>query len=76
MRNCDAKNNMPIRKFSYCLPDVKYCMFKHYCSTMYCSSMWFDSIVSSMRKLNIAYNNNLMKILNLSKYNSVSEIRL
>ena len=41
---------------------------------MYCSSMWFDSTVTSMRKLKIAYNNSLRKIQNLSKYNSASEM--
>ena len=38
-----ANVNMLLRKFSYCSPVVKCCMFKSYCSTMYCSSMWFDS---------------------------------
>ena len=49
-------------------------MFKSYCSTMYCFSMWFDSTVTSMKKLNIAYNNGLRRILNLPKYNSASEM--
>ena len=49
-------------------------MFKSYCSTMYCSSMRFDSTVTSMTKLKIAYNNSLRRILNLSKYNSASEM--
>ena len=49
-------------------------MFKSYCSTMYCSSMWFDSTVTSMRKLKIAYNNGLRRILNLLKYNRASEM--
>ena len=55
---------MLLRKFSYCSPDVKCCMFKSYCSTMYCSSMWFDSTVTSMRKL---------KLLTTTVYNSTSE---
>ena len=42
---------MLLRKFSYCSPDVKCCMFKSYCSTMYCSLMWFDSTVTSVGKL-------------------------
>ena len=51
MRKYYANANMLLRKFSYCSPDVKCCMFKSYCSTMYCSSIWFDSTVTSMRKL-------------------------
>ena len=41
---------------------------------MYCSSMWFDSTVTSMKKLKIAYNNGLRRLLNLLKYNSASEM--
>ena len=41
---------------------------------MYCSSMWFDSTVTSMKKLKIAYNNGLRRLLNLPKYNSASEM--
>ena len=74
MRKYYANANMLLRKFSYCSPDVKCCMFKSYCSTMYCSSMWFDSTVTAMRKLKIAYNNGLRRILNLPKYNSASEM--
>ena len=56
------------------LPCVKCCMFKSYCAAMYCSSMWFDSTVTSMKKLKIAYNNSLRRLLNLPKYNSASEM--
>ena len=74
MRKYSTNANMLLRKFSYCSPDVKCCMFKSYCSTMYCSSMWFDSTVTSMKKLKIAYNNGLRRLLNLPKYNSSSEM--
>ena len=74
MRKYYANANMLLRKFSYCSPDVKCCMFKSYCATMYCSSMWFDSTVTSIKKLKIAYNNGLRRLLNLPKYNSASEM--
>ena len=74
MRKYYANANMLLRKFSYCSPDVKCCMFKYYYATMYCSSMWFDSTVTSMKKLKIAYNNGLRRLLNLAKYNSTSEM--
>ena len=74
MRKYYANVNMLLQKFSYCFSDVKCCtcMFKSYCSTMYCSSMWFDSTVTSMKKLKFAYNNGLRRLLNLPKYNSAS----
>ena len=65
---------MLLRKFNYCSHDVKCCMFKSYCSISYCSSMWFESTITSMGKLKIACNNGLSKILTLSKYYSVSEM--
>ena len=36
--------------------------------------MWFDSTVTSMKKLKVAYNNGLRRLLNLLKYNSASEM--
>ena len=45
MRKYYTNANMLLRKFSYYSPDVKCCMFKSYCSTMNCSSMWFESTV-------------------------------
>ena len=36
--------------------------------------MWFDSTVTSMKKLKIVYNNGLRRLLNLPKYNSASEM--
>ena len=33
---------MLLRNCSYCSPNVKCCMFKSYCATMYCSFMWFS----------------------------------
>ena len=74
IRKYYANANMLLRKFSYCTPDVKCCMFKFYCATMYCSSMWFDSTVTSIKKLKIAYNKGLGRLLNLPKYNSASEM--
>ena len=74
MRKHYVNPNMLLPKFSYGSPDVKCCMFKSYCATMYCLSMWFDSTVTSMKKLKIAYNNGLRRLLNLPKYNSASEM--
>ena len=63
-----------LQKFSYCSPNVKYCIFKSYCVTMYCSSMWSDCNVSSMKKLKIAYDNGLRRLLNLPKCIRASEM--
>ena len=44
------------------------------CHQLPSSSMWSDSTVTSMRKLKTAYNNSLRRVLNMSKYNSASEM--
>ena len=36
--------------------------------------MWFDSTVTSMKELKIAYNNGLRRLLNLPKYNTASQM--
>ena len=38
---------MLIRKIFKCSVDVKCYLFKTYCSTMYCSAMWFDTTKSA-----------------------------
>ena len=63
---------MLIRKFSKCSVNVKYYLFKTYCSTMFCSALWFNSTKTALTKWKIAYNNNVRKLLGLPKYNSAS----
>ena len=53
--------------------DVKCYLLKTYCSTMYCSAMWFDITKSAMKKLKVAYNNSSRRLLSLPTYNSASE---
>ena len=74
MRKFYANANMLIRKFSKCSVNVKCYLFKTYCSTMYCSALWFNSTKTPLTKLQIAYNNSLRRLLGLPKYNSASEM--
>ena len=53
---------MLLRKFSYCSPGVKCCMFKSCCATMYCSFMWFDSTFTSMKNIKIVYDSSLRRL--------------
>ena len=45
-----------------------------YCSNLYCSSFCFDFSKTAMKKIKIAYNNSLRRLLSLLKHNSVSEM--
>ena len=49
-------NMLLIRKFSKCSVNVKCYLFKTYCSTIYCSALWFNSTKTALTKLKIAYN--------------------
>ena len=39
---------------------------------MYCSTMWYNCTVTAMRRLRIAYNNSLRRLLAIPKHNSAS----
>ena len=72
MRKFYANINILSRKFSKCSPDVKCTLFKSFCSNMYCSTMWYNCTVTAMRRLRIAYNNSLRRLLGIPKHNSAS----
>ena len=74
MRRFYTNANILLRKFSKCSSEVKRMLFKSYCSSMYCSQFWFDSSKSALESLRIAFNNSLRRLMNLSKYNSASEM--
>ena len=57
-----------------CSVNIKCYSFKTYCSTIYCSALWFNSTKTALTKLKIAYNNSLRRLLGLPKYNSTSEM--
>ena len=41
---------------------------------MFCSTMWYNGTVTAMRKLRIAYSNNIRRLLGIPKYNSASKM--
>ena len=69
-----ANINTIIRKYSLCSPDVKFYLFKSYCSNLYCSILWYDCSKTALKNLIIAYNNSLRILLGIPKYNSASEM--
>ena len=74
MRKFYANINISSRKFAKCSPDVKFTLFKSFCPNMYCSTMWYNGTVTAMRKLRIAHNNSLRRLLGIPNYNSASEL--
>ena len=41
---------------------------------MYCFTMWYSCTVTAMKRLRIAYNNSLRRLLGIPKHNSASEM--
>ena len=54
-----ASVNMLLRRFSKCSSPVKCYLFKTYCSNLYCAPLWYNSTVTAMKKMKIAYNNSI-----------------
>ena len=65
---------MLLRRLSECSTPVKCYLFKTYCSNLYCAPLWYNSTVTDMKKLKIAYNNNIRRIFCVPKQNSASEM--
>ena len=74
MRKLYANINILSRKFSKCSPDVKCTLFKTFCSNIYCSTLWYNCIVTVMKRLRTAYNNSLRRLLSIPKHNSANEM--
>ena len=74
MRKFYANVNMLLKRFSKCSTHVKCYLFKTYCSNLYCASLWYNSTVTAMNKLKIAYNNSIRRLFCLPKHNSASEM--
>jgi len=74
MRNLYANVNLLLRKFSKCSVEMKCFLFKTYCSNIYCGPLWYNSTKTAMKRLKIAYNNSLRRLLGIPKYCSASEM--
>ena len=70
MRKMYADVNLLLRKFSRCSVDVKCFLFKTFCSSLYCAPMWFDCTETALKRLKIAYNNSLRRVMLLPWRNS------
>ena len=76
MRKLYANVNLLLRKFFKCSVDIKYFLFKTYCSNFYCAPMLFDCTKAALKKLKIAYtrNNSLRRFMFLPWRNSATEM--
>ena len=71
-RKLCAQGNTIIRKFKFCNLDAKCCLFKSFCYSVYCCSLWANYTQSSMNKIKVIYNNIMRKLANVPVYSSAS----
>ena len=65
---------MLLRRFCKCSIPVKCYLFKTYCSNLNCAPLWYNFILTAMKKIKIAYNNSIRRLFFLPKHNSASEM--
>ena len=71
-RKLCAQGNTIIRKFRFCNFDAKCCLFKTFCYSVYCCSLWANYTAASMSKIKVIYNNIMRKLVNVPVYSSAS----
>ena len=64
------RGNTLIRKFSFCTYDVLCCLFKTFCYSLYCSSLWTNYRKSSLYKLKVCYNNIMRRLIGVARWHS------
>ena len=72
MKAIYARGNMLSKKFGMCNDDVKCKLFKAYCSTLYCSSVWSSFHVGTFNKLQSSHNRMLRIFFKLERQCSIS----
>ena len=55
-RNMYSRGNTIIRNFKHCSDAVKCQLFKSFCTSFYCASLWSSYTIESLRHLKVAYN--------------------
>ena len=58
-----TRANLLIRNFRHCTDKVKCYLFQSYCTSTYCSQLWFNSTKDSLCKLRKSYNTVLGRLL-------------
>ena len=73
-RSTCIRANMLCRKFKKCCNEVKCNLFKTYCTTLYCSSLWAKFTQVNIRELQVCYNNAFRKCMGLPRHCSASQM--
>ena len=66
------RGNSLVRKFKFCNVDVKCNLFKSFCYSLYCASLWSNFKQSTFQRLKVSYNNVMRRLMGVPTYNSAS----
>ena len=72
VRGLYCRGNMLINKFKFCSDEVKSCLFKSYCSSVYGGPLWCIFKTASFKKLTVAFNNVYRKLFSIKRGTSMS----
>jgi exonuclease III len=73
MRSLYARGNIVLKKFKKCSDHVKVQLFKSYCSSFYCCSLWSSYTNSRLKSMRVAFNNIFRSLFSVSRRDSVSQ---
>jgi endonuclease/exonuclease/phosphatase family metal-dependent hydrolase len=71
-RSTYSRGNIIIRNFRLCNDDVKSQLFRSYCTSFYCASLWSSYNLESLQRLNVAYNRIFRILMGLQHRVSIS----
>ena len=66
------RGNYLIQKFKFCNEDVKCNLFKSYCYSLYCVSLWGNYRKYTLRRINVNYNNIMRRLMGVPSFSSAS----
>ena len=72
MRKLCSRGNSLIRKFKFCSVDVKCTLFRSFCYSIYCISLWSNYKRETFQRLRVNYNNIMRRMMGVPTYNSAS----
>ena len=66
------RGNCLVQRFKFCKDDVKCSLFKSYCYSLYCVSLWANFKKCTFQRLNVNYNNIMRRLMGIPVYSSAS----
>ena len=73
-RNLCARGNAIIRQFSFCNMDVKCNLFRSYCYSFYCGSLWTNFRMATFNRLKVCFNMIMRRLAGVAPWQSAREM--